>query len=129
MRGWRDARRSWCGERRPRREFLHVDDLADAPVFLMQRYAEEGHINVGTGEDLSIEDLARLVGRVVHPTARVVFDPSKPDGTPRKLLDVSRLHALGWRHRTALEDGVADTYRWFLENQAEARGVVSGRSR
>lgn len=113
------------GSGRPRREFLHVDDLADATVFLMQRYAEEGHINVGTGEDLSIEDLARLVARVVHPAARILFDASKPDGTPRKLLDVTRLHGLGWRHRTALEDGIAGTYQWFLDNRAEARGVVS----
>src|SRR4030095_11842817 len=84
----------------PRREFLHVDDLADGCVFLMQRYSDAMHINIGTGEDLSIRDLADMVRRIVYPAATVVFDASKPDGTPKKLLDVSRLHALGWRHRT-----------------------------
>ena len=83
----------------PRREFLHVDDLADACVFLMKHYSDAMHINVGTGEDLSIGELAEMVRRIVHPAATIVFDTSKPDGTPRKLLDVSRLHALGWRHR------------------------------
>ena len=108
----------------PQREFLHVDDLADACVFLMQRYSESGHINVGTGEDLSILDLADMVRRVVHPTATIAFDPSKPDGTPRKLLDVSRLHALGWRHRTSLGEGIEETYAWFLAHRAEARGAM-----
>ena len=89
----------------PRREFLHVDDLADACVFLMQRYDEAEHINVGTGEDLTIRELAELVRDIVHPQAELVFDPTKPDGTPRKLLDVSRLHALGWRHRIELARG------------------------
>jgi GDP-L-fucose synthase len=108
----------------PRREFLHVDDLADACVFLMARYDGAGHINVGTGEDLSIRELAELVRAVVHPAAVLVFDASKPDGMPRKLLDVSRLHALGWRHRTALRDGVASTYSWFLEHQHVLRKEV-----
>jgi GDP-L-fucose synthase len=101
----------------PRREFLHVDDLADACVFLMDRYDGSGHINVGTGEDLSIRELAELVRGIVHPGAVLTFDASKPDGMPRKLLNVSRLHALGWRHRTALSDGIASTYLWFLEHQ------------
>src|SRR3954447_13840663 len=101
----------------PRRELLHVDDLADACVFLMDRFEDERHVNVGTGEDLSIGELAALVGATVYPQARLVFDPSKPDGMPRKLLDVSRLHALGWRHRIALADGIACTYDWFLANQ------------
>jgi GDP-L-fucose synthase len=105
----------------PRREFLHVDDLADACVFLMDRYDEAPHINVGTGEDLSIRELAELVGSIVHPSAALTFDTSKPDGMPRKLLDVSRLHSLGWKHRITLRDGIASTYQWFLENQASLR--------
>ena len=105
----------------PRREFLHVDDLADACVFLMDRYDEARHINVGTGEDLSIRELAELIRDVVHPRAALRFDRSKPDGMPRKLLDVSRLHALGWRHRVSLREGLASTYEWFLQNQASLR--------
>jgi GDP-L-fucose synthase len=104
-----------------KREFLHVDDLADACVFLMAHYEDERHINVGTGEDLSIRDLAGLVRDVVYPEAALAFDTSKPDGTPRKLLDVSRLHALGWRHRTSLREGIESTYRWFLQNQTQLR--------
>jgi GDP-L-fucose synthase len=100
----------------PRREFLHVDDLADACLFIMRRYNEAEHINVGTGEDLTIRELAELVRDIVHPQARLVFDPGKPDGTPRKLLDVGRLRSLGWRPRIALREGVAATYAWFLEN-------------
>ncbi|MCU0303310.1 MAG: GDP-L-fucose synthase [Thermoanaerobaculales bacterium] len=103
----------------PRREFLHVDDLAEACLFLMRRYDEAGHINVGTGVDLTIRELAELVASVVHPDADLVFDPSKPDGMPQKLLDVSRLNALGWRHSIELADGVGSTYRWFLEHQRE----------
>jgi GDP-L-fucose synthase len=105
----------------PRREFLHVDDLADACVFLMQRYEDEGHINVGTGEDLTIRELAEMVRDVVHPGATIRRDTSKPDGTPRKLLDVSRLHALGWRHRIELRAGIEQTYEWFLAHQPDAR--------
>ena len=101
----------------PRREFLHVDDLADACVHLMRRYDEAEHVNVGTGVDLSIRELAELVASIVYPEARIVFDVSKPDGMPQKLLDVSRLHELGWSHRLELGDGVEQTYRWFLENQ------------
>jgi GDP-L-fucose synthase len=111
------------GTGQPRREFLHVDDLADACVFLMKNYDDMMHINVGTGEDVSIADLADMVRRVVHPSARIVFDSSKPDGAPRKLLDVSRLHALGWRHRISLGEGIEHTYNWFLQNHAMARGV------
>jgi len=107
----------------PRREFLHVDDLADACVFLMDRYDGTGHINVGTGEDLSIRELAETVREIVHPGAGLVFDTSKPDGTPRKLLDVSRLHALGWRHRIALRDGIASTYQWFMAHHGQLRGA------
>jgi GDP-L-fucose synthase len=107
----------------PRREFLHVDDLADACVFLVNRYNEPGHINVGTGEDLSIRQLADLVRSIVHPAARLVFDATKPDGTPRKLLDVGRLHQLGWQHRIGLQDGVRQTYEWFLANRSGGLAV------
>jgi GDP-L-fucose synthase len=100
----------------PRREFLHVDDLADACVFLMRRYDESEHINVGTGVDQTIRELAAMVASVAHPDARLRFDPSKPDGMPQKLLDVSRLHQLGWRHRVELADGIESTYRWFLDH-------------
>jgi GDP-L-fucose synthase len=110
----------------PRREFLHVDDLADACVFLMRRYDASEHINVGTGEDLTIRELAERVKDAVHPQAQLVFDATKPDGAPRKLLDVSRLHALGWRHQIGLEEGIASSYRWFLENHETARGTEKG---
>jgi GDP-L-fucose synthase len=105
----------------PRREFLHVDDLADACVFLMERYDEAPHVNVGTGEDLSIRELAEMIREIVYPDAVLRFDSSKPDGMPRKLLDVSRLHALGWRHRIPLREGIASTYEWFLQNQGSFR--------
>ncbi|HEV8581910.1 MAG TPA: GDP-L-fucose synthase [Thermoanaerobaculia bacterium] len=100
----------------PRREFLHVDDLADACLFLMRHYDEDGHINVGTGEDLSIRELAEVIRDVVAPGVRLAFDPSKPDGMPRKLLDVSRLRSLGWRHRIELRQGIEQTYLWFQEH-------------
>lgn len=105
----------------PRREFLHVDDLADACVFLMQRYSDGGHINVGTGVELTIGELAALVRDIVHPEAKVVFDASKPDGAPRKLLDVTRINHLGWKHKTALRDGLVSTYAWFQEQTASLR--------
>jgi len=110
----------------PRREFLHVDDLADACVFLMRRYDAAEHVNVGTGEDLTIRALAETVRDIVHPDAQLVFDATKPDGTPKKLLDVSRLHALGWRHRIGLREGILSSYRWFLENHSHARGAGKG---
>ena len=100
----------------PRREFLHVDDLADACVFLMRHYDEETHVNVGTGEDLTIRALAEMVREIVHPQGVIVQDTTKPDGSPRKLLDVSRLHGLGWRHRIALREGIASSYQWFLRH-------------
>ena len=100
----------------PKREFLHVDDLADACVFLMRSYDDAPHVNVGTGEDLSIAELAGLVRQEVYPEAEIVYDTTKPDGAPRKLLDVSRLHAAGWTHRIGLREGISSTYRWFLEN-------------
>jgi len=105
----------------PRREFLHVDDLADACLFIMEYYDRDLHINVGTGEDLSILELAEMVRDVVFPEAGLTFDTSKPDGTPRKLLDVSRLQGLGWHHRISLRDGIAATYQWFLDHHAEIR--------
>jgi len=104
-----------------RREFLHVDDLADACLFLMERYEDDEHINVGTGTDLTIRELAEQIRSVVYPEADLAFDASKPDGTPRKLLDVSRLHAMGWRDTIPLAEGIATTYRWFVENQHVAR--------
>lgn len=97
----------------PRREFLHVDDLADACLFLARHYDEDEHVNVGTGEDLSIRALAELVRDVVAPGVALELEPTKPDGMPRKLLDVSRLHALGWRHRIGLREGVESTYAWY----------------
>jgi GDP-L-fucose synthase len=103
------------GSGSPKREFLHVDDLADACVFLMDNYEDEQHINVGTGEDLSIKELAETVASIVHPGATLRFDTSKPDGTPRKLLDVTKLTQLGWKATTSLVDGIASTYAWFLE--------------
>jgi GDP-L-fucose synthase len=113
------------GTGKPRREFLHVDDLADACVFLMNNYGDSMHINVGTGEDVSIAELAEMVRRVVHPAAKIVYDTTKPDGSPRKLLDVTRLHNLGWRHRMSLGEGIEHTYQWFLEHKASARGLAS----
>ena len=91
----------------------------------MEHYDGAQHVNVGTGEDLSIRELAETVRDVVHPTAQLAFDTSKPDGMPRKLLDVSKLHALGWRHRIGLKDGVASTYQWFLDHQASLRLSVA----
>ncbi len=105
----------------PKREFLHVDDLADACLFLMQNWNDDLHINVGTGEDLTIRQLAEAVGEIVYPRAKLAFDATKPDGTPRKLLDVSRLHGLGWRHKIGLKEGIATTYEWFLGHREEAR--------
>ena len=99
----------------PLREFLFADDLADACYFLMQEYNEAGLVNIGTGNDLSIKDLALLIKEVVGFTGDLVFDTSKPDGTPRKLLDVSKLHKLGWKHRIALQEGLALAYQDFLK--------------
>jgi len=99
----------------PLREFLFADDLADACYFLMQVYNEAGLVNIGTGHDLSIKDLALLIKEVVGFTGDLVFDSSKPDGTPRKLLDVSKLHKLGWKHRIALQEGLALAYQDFLK--------------
>ena len=114
------------GTGKPLREFLHVDDLADALVFLARHYSQEGHINIGTGEEASIAALARAIAGVVGYRGRLVFDATKPDGTPRKLADVSKLATLGWHARIGLADGLAATYRWFLEHVA-GRGVDRAR--
>lgn len=103
------------GSGSPLREFLYVDDCADACVFLMKTYSDAGHVNVGSGEDLSILDLARLVCEVVGYDGPIDRDLSKPDGTPRKLMDVGKLKALGWTARTPLREGLASSYRWFLD--------------
>jgi GDP-L-fucose synthase len=114
------------GSGSPRREFLHVDDLADASLFLMGHYDDTLHINVGTGEDLSIRELAETVRDVVYPGVTLVFDSSKPDGMPRKLLDVRRLHMLGWQHRISLRDGIELTYRWFAQQLDDHPAGVRG---
>jgi GDP-L-fucose synthase len=103
-----------------RREFLHVDDLADAALFLMLHYDEADIINVGTGEDISVRCLAEMVLRIAGFSGQAVFDTSKPDGTPRKLLDISRLSSLGWKPSIGLEDGIAKTYVWYVEQQLMA---------
>ena len=130
IRKFDDARRTgetdvvvW-GSGRPKREFLHVDDLADACLFLMDRYSDESHVNVGTGEDLTIRELADMVRRTVHPRSQLVFDTSKPDGMPRKVLDVSRLRDLGWSPRIGLAEGIESTSNWFLE-QESVRGAAA----
>ncbi|GHF35861.1 GDP-L-fucose synthase [Deinococcus metalli] len=108
------------GSGTPLREFLYVDDLADACVFLMEQVSEPGPINIGTGTDLTIRDLAHEIADVVGFTGDLAFDASKPDGTPRKLMDVSRLAGLGWTARTTLRDGLEKTYAWYLANREQA---------
>ena len=105
----------------PRREFLHVDDLGAAAVYLMQEYSGEDFLNVGVGDDVTIRELAETIKSVVGYTGRIEQDLTKPDGTPRKLMDVSRLTALGWQARIPLRDGIESTYRWFLENVENVR--------
>src|SRR5690606_34974485 len=107
-----------CGTGTPRREFLHVDDLAAACLVLLERYDDPAPINVGTGTDIAIKELAHLVAEIVGYTGEITFDPSKPDGTPRKVLDVSRIPALGWAPRISLRDGIADTVRWYEKHVA-----------
>ncbi|VCY27731.1 GDP-L-fucose synthase [Klebsiella pneumoniae] len=119
------------GSGKPMREFLHVDDMADASIYVMdleksvwesQTNPMLSHINVGTGTDCSIKDLARIIADVIGYTGLITFDSTKPDGTPRKLLDVSRLRNLGWNHRIGLEEGLSLTYKWFVDNQDNFRG-------
>lgn len=104
------------GSGKPLREFLHVDDLADAIVFLLQNYSGLEHVNVGSGKEVTIKELAELVKEVVGFKGELVWDSSKPDGTPRKLMDSSMLHSLGWQPKISLRDGLVDTYKWYLEN-------------
>lgn len=106
------------GSGTPRREFLHVDDLAAACVFLLEKYDSPEIVNIGCGEDISVRELAELICEVVGFAGELAWDTTKPDGTPRKLLDVSKINGLGWRHRIGLRDGIARTYQWFLENEA-----------
>jgi len=113
-----DAIPLW-GSGEPRREFLYVDDLADACVFLMNHYEGEDIVNVGVGEDISIRELAELIADVVGFEGGVELDPSKPDGTPRKLLNVSRIHELGWQAQTSLRRGIDQTYEWYRANAPE----------
>ncbi len=110
------------GSGAPRREFLHVDDLADAALFLMLRYDDPDIINVGVGEDITIRELADIIRAAVGFDGDIIQDSTKPDGTPRKLLDVSRLRALGWQARIPLREGIARTYEWFLAHQDNFRG-------
>jgi GDP-L-fucose synthase len=105
----------------PRREFLHVDDLARACLFLMASYDSAEILNVGTGKDISIAELASLVARAVDYTGAIEFDASRPDGAPRKLLDVTRLTQLGWHAQTSLADGVRQTYEWYVQHHGRAR--------
>lgn len=116
------------GSGRPLREFLHVDDLADACVHLLCNYSDEMPINIGSGEEVSIGQLAQIIADVVGYDGHIHFDASKPDGTPRKLLDCSALHQTGWEARTSLEDGIADTYQWFLKQNEvrQSNGVRPG---
>ncbi len=116
-----DPTLSVWGTGTPRREFLHVDDLADAAVYLLRHYDDEPIVNVGWGQDVTIRELAELVAEVCGYRGDLVFDTTKPDGTPRKLLDTSRLTALGWRPKIPLAAGIASTYAWFREHVAEAR--------
>ena len=102
----------------PLREFLHVDDLADASLLLLRSYDGAESVNVGCGEDLSIADLAAVVRRVVGFNGEIAFDPAKPDGTPRKLLSINKLAALGWKPKIDLEDGIRSTYQWWLTQDA-----------
>jgi GDP-L-fucose synthase len=116
-----DASLRLWGTGTPLREFLHADDLAEACVLLLERYSQAGHINVGSGEELSIRQLADQIAQVVGFTGRIEFDPSMPDGTLRKLMDVSRIRALGWKPRLALPEGIRSAYTWYLANAAEVR--------
>ncbi|PIN21880.1 GDP-L-fucose synthetase [Handroanthus impetiginosus] len=104
------------GSGKPLREFLHVDDLADAVVFLMENYSGLEHVNVGSGKEVSIKELAELVKEVVGYEGEIVWDSTKPDGTPRKLMDSSKLEGLGWTPKISLKDGLKDTYQWYLQN-------------
>lgn len=124
IRKFHDAKESGAAEAeiwgsgRPLREFLHVDDMADACVFLMENYNDEQHVNIGTGEEISIGDLAKLAAEVIGFSGELVYNSAMPDGTPRKLTDVTKLHNLGWKHKIDLKEGIRTSYEWFLNNQA-----------
>lgn len=111
------------GTGKPLREFLYVDDMADACVYLLENYSGEQHVNIGTGEEVTIKHLAETVQKIVGYTGKIVWNSDMPDGTPRKLTDVSKLHGIGWRHKVELEEGVKREYDWFRENIATARGM------
>ncbi|MAN59733.1 MAG: GDP-fucose synthetase [Flavobacteriaceae bacterium] len=112
------------GSGSPKREFLHVSDLGQAVLFTLENELNEPLYNVGTGTDISIKDLAQLIQRIVGHTGKIIWDSSKPDGTPRKLLDVSKLEREGWKHQISLEDGLRQTYSWFRENEGQLRRVT-----
>ncbi|MEY3828543.1 MAG: GDP-L-fucose synthase [Verrucomicrobiota bacterium] len=116
-----DARLQLWGTGTPLREFLHADDVASACLLLMDRYAEAGHINIGSGEELSIRELAHKVATTVGFTGALEFDPAMPDGTPRKLMDVARIKGLGWNPRISLDEGIRGVYAWYLQHGADAR--------
>jgi len=116
-----DAKVTVWGTGTPRREFLHVDDMADAVVYLLRTYDEEPIVNIGWGKDVTIRELAEIVMAAVGFEGTLEFDSSKPDGTPRKLLDTERLTGLGWQPKVSLNDGIKETYRWFVEHAADAR--------
>ncbi|ADO82587.1 GDP-L-fucose synthase family protein [Ilyobacter polytropus] len=105
------------GTGKPTREFLFVEDLTDALIHLMNNYSEEGHINIGTGIEIELNNLVHLIKKVVGYEGEVVFDTTKPDGTPRRSLDVAKIHATGWRHQIELEEGIREVYKWYLENK------------
>jgi GDP-L-fucose synthase len=104
------------------REFLHVDDLADACLFLLRKYDGSGQINIGTGKEVSIRELAETLRDVIYPEAELRWNATKPDGAPRKLLDVSKIEAAGWSHSISLTDGIDSTYRWFVDQYENLRG-------
>ena len=116
-----DTRLQLWGTGTPLREFLHADDVASACLLLMDRYAEAGHINIGSGEELSIRELAHKVATTVGFTGALEFDPAMPDGTPRKLMDVARIKGLGWNPRISLDEGIRGVYAWYLQHGADAR--------
>jgi GDP-L-fucose synthase len=103
------------GTGKAKREFLFVDDLAEACVFLMQNYSKSDIVNIGTGEDISIKELAEIIKKIVGFEGEIVNDTTKPDGTPRKLLDVSMINKIGWKYKTKLKEGVKETYKWFIK--------------
>lgn len=113
----RDKEVVMWGTGTPKREFLYVDDLADGLIHLMNNYSDEIHLNMGTGEDIEIRELGEIIKKVVGYEGEIVNDTTKPDGTPRKLLDVTRLHNLGWKHKVELEEGIRTVYEWYLEGK------------